>query len=164
MEGKIKMNDLFGVVEKQASKFGLDPLVVGAIIKQESAWEPWAMRYESQWSYFWFIRESAEQILISAATEKQLQMFSYGLGQVMGSVARELGFNDHLPKLCVPEINVFYMCMKLKKLLDKYGDEEDMIASYNMGSPRKTKGGLYENQKNYVDPICATLRQYRALK
>jgi preprotein translocase subunit SecG len=158
------MNEMFGMVEKHATRAGLDPFLVAAIVGHESAWEPWTVRFEPGWKYFYFVSEHADKIGISKVTEQHLQMFSWGLGQIMGSVARENGFEDHLTKLTIPDVNLFYMCKILKNLYSKYGNETDVIAAYNMGSPRKTKGGLYENQKNYVDPICSVLREMRKLK
>ena len=34
------------LAKKWATKYGLDPLIVCAVIEQESGWNPWAIRFE----------------------------------------------------------------------------------------------------------------------
>ena len=71
--------------------------------------------------------------------------------QIMGGVARELGFAGYLPELCDPAVGLEYSCRHLKRYYTKYGNWPDTIASYNAGSPRKI-GEIFVNQ-SYVDKV-----------
>lgn len=154
------MDELIVSVSEQNQ---LDPDLVRAIAQVESSYNPWAMRFEPAWRYFYFPREHADRLMITAQTEEMMQATSWGLMQVMGSVARELGFDLELPRLCIPEMGLNYGCKKLKKLFARYQYEEDVIAAYNAGSPRKEKSGMYFNQR-YVDKIRARLVSLRKIK
>jgi soluble lytic murein transglycosylase-like protein len=76
---------------------------------------------------------------------------------------REYGFrgsfNDALGDF---RISLSYGAKHLKNYLKRYPNESDVIASYNAGSPRKTKGGMYENQ-TYVDKVYKELLALRKL-
>jgi soluble lytic murein transglycosylase-like protein len=83
---------------------------------------------------------------------------SWGLMQIMGSVARQYGFKGNLSSLTEPEINIEIGC---KHFVSKYSVEpKDMISAYNAGSPKKTPEGLYVNQ-GYVDKVCAAWTRLR---
>lgn len=153
----------YDLVKIYARQYRLDPILVGSIIEIESNWDAWAVRFEPAWRYYLDITEHAEILGISRVTEQTMQACSWGLGQIMGSVARQYGFEDHLQKLCLPEINLEYMCRHLQNFMQRYGVETDAISSYNQGSPRLTPGGMYQNQV-YVDKVSAVLRKYRALE
>lgn len=146
-----------------AERQGLDPILVQAIVEHESGGDPFVSRYEPHWRYLLSPRDYASRLGITGATEEMLQSMSWGLMQIMGSVARELGYDSHLVRLTDVELGLYWGCKKLKLLSRQYGEESDWIAAYNMGSPRKTPGGLYQNQKTYVDPIAARLRELRKL-
>ena len=146
-----------------AYEAGIDSQVFRAIIAVESAWNPWAVRYEPKWQYFYFPREWASKLNLSVETETACQQISWGLGQVMGSVARELEFSGNLTELCDPAKGLMYSALQFKKLKIRYGKTEmDTVAAYNAGSPRRTPGGLYVNQ-GYVDKVHAQLLKIRAL-
>lgn len=135
-----------------ATGYNLDPHLAMAIVQQESGGNPYAIRYEALWRYLVTPATFANSLHISAATETVLQSMSWGLMQVMGSVARELGFTDPMPKLCELEIGLQYGCKQLQRLAIRYPKLEDTIAAYNAGSPRRTTAGIYENQ-SYVDSV-----------
>lgn len=121
------------------------------------------MRYEPNWKYHLMPHAYASRLGITDMTEIMLQSFSYGLGQVMGTVARELGFDGHLGELLQPHLNIEYMTIKLMKLRVKHGSEEDVVSAYNAGSPTKLLSGVYMNEK-YVDKVYKNLRELRSLK
>ena len=89
-------------------------------------------------------------------TERQDQMTSWGLMQVMGAVARELGHTGPLSDLLDPPTGLFYGCLHLRRFRAKYDIWPDVIAAYNAGSPRRVAGqiGPYVNQ-SYVDKVLA---------
>ena len=151
------------LIQQVALVEGIDPDLLTAICKHESAFEPLAIRYEPGWKYFYFPREYAEKLNISVETERALQACSFGLCQVMGAVMRERGFEGPLVQCFVdPSLALKFGAKHLKAFLQRYDTEEDAIAAYNAGSPRKTAGGMYVNQR-YVDVVSTTLRALRAL-
>ena len=154
------------LILKTANKYGLDPNLVRAMIHVESSGNPLAIRFEPHYyakPTLHFTREYASRLRLSHDTERMLQSCSFGLLQIMGVVARELGYDGELLKLLQPDIGLEYGCKKLKKLFEKYGVESDVISAYNRGSPFKTKGGFYENE-DYVNKVYKELRKLRALK
>lgn len=159
-------NPFDDIIVKMAEKFGLDPDLISAICFVESSFIPTATRYEKDWRYFYEVNFFAEKLGILVGVEKTNQATSWGLMQVMGSVARELGFLEKLEGLKTPELGIFFGCTKLKSLFRRKicdNDEVKVIASYNAGSPRMTKGGMFENQQ-YVDKVCRKLTELRKLK
>lgn len=153
--------DLQRIVEMAAVKNNCDLDVAVAIASVESSWDTYAVRYEPAWKYLYQVEKFAKSDLITAETEEQLQKMSWGLMQVMGSVCRELGFMHALPMVCEPEIGADLGTKKYAQLFRKYQNEDDAIAAYNAGSPRKVPSGLYVNQGyvNKVKKIVEELRQ-----
>lgn len=71
-----------------------------------------------------------------SATEMQLRATSFGLTQIMGQTARELGFDGtYLSELFEPDVNTRVGFRKLKlSLLRKNGDVHAALLEYNGGS------------------------------
>lgn len=124
-----------------------------AIAKVESNFNPNATRYEPH-----------------------LKTSSYGIFQILETTAKTLGWKKPIiylkHPLLDPETNIKYGIMHISNLLRKYKNIEDVIASYNMGIPRKASettphiekifgkprlGWKYANQP-YVDNV---LRWYK---
>lgn len=145
---------------ESSSVYDVDPDLIGAFVLVESAGNTFAIRHEPEWSYILDVKDWAKKVGSSEPTELNGQMTSWGLMQIMGTVAREHGFDEWFPKLCVPELNLHYGIMHFKKKLQRFNSLEDAIASYNAGSPRRHKNGAYVNQA-YVDKV---LKFQRALK
>lgn len=142
------------IIDKYSKEYNIDPKLVMAFCKVESSWNTWATRYEPLWKYTTAVNNFADSAKTSIPTEIVHQSTSWGLMQVMGSVARELGFTESLPMLCNPEFGILFGIKQLSRL-QKYeisGGQNDWIASYNAGSPRKKSNGKYENQ-DYVDKL-----------
>lgn len=148
------------VIEEKSKLFQLDPLLIGCLIQQESGGNPFALRFEPQYRYAWECRTFAEKIGSSIETETQGQMSSWGVMQVMGGVARELGFQGWFPELSQLDVGLEYGCRQFKRKLQSYSNLWDAVSAYNQGSPRKTAGGQYENFR-YVDQVH---QYYRALQ
>lgn len=148
------------LIRTVAASQGVDPDLAVAIAAHESNLNPLAVRIESKWKYYFMPETFAKKLEITVETEMALQAMSWNVMQVMGSVARELGFVDSLQLLIEPNIGILYGCKKLKKLFATYKDEESVIASYNAGSPRSING-KFENQA-YVDDVKKRLMQLRA--
>jgi soluble lytic murein transglycosylase-like protein len=124
--------DLQQIAVTIAHKFELDPALVQSICHHESdGWKPWAVRYEPA-----FYRRYIESMKGLTSTEMHGRAHSYGLMQVMGQVARELGFDgEFLTELCDPAVSVTYGCRKLLQCLKrKDGDIEAALLDYNGGA------------------------------
>ncbi len=124
---------------------GIDPDLAISFAHAESNFDEYAVRHEPNWRYFTSIEIYAARNRISQDTEKVLQACSFGLMQVMGTVARELGFKDNLLMLTRPEIGVKYGCFKIQELMKKYSKVDDVIAAYNAGTPKRDEKGHYLN-------------------
>lgn len=136
-----------------AAKFAnIDPMLVLAIAEVESAGDPLAVRFEPGWRYHYNVEEFAKLCRISKDTEHTLQACSFGLMQVMGTVARELGHEGSLLQLTDAKLGAKYGCMKLAKLFKILKSVDDVIAAYNGGSAIRNKDGTYRNQI-YVDKV-----------
>lgn len=154
--------DFAQYVHKYAQEYQLDPLMVLAIIQVESAGITWATRFEPGWKYFHRTDHFCKitRPPITEQTERAHQQTSWGLMQVMGSVAREHAFVGTLPELCQPELGIKYGCAQLKRVKRNGYSEYDQIAAYNAGSAKKTNLGIYVNQ-NYVTKV---VEQWNRLK
>lgn len=122
-----------------------------SIVAQESQGDTDAVRYEPKSSLIYTPSIYAKKLNITFDTEMTLQHMSYGLCQVMGFKAREMGFDGPLFHLTQPEIGLEYGCRALAGFTKKYVYPEDAIASFNAGSPRYNNG-KYINQA-YVDEV-----------
>ena len=138
----------------QVSKiYEINPKIVGAIIMQESAGNTCATRYEEHYKWTLHPDRYAQINKVSRQTELIHQKTSWGLMQVMGSVARELGHQGPLMELCKPEVGIEYGVKQLLKLKLRHKENlADVIAAYNAGSPRRNEQGQYVNQ-NYVNQV-----------
>jgi len=149
------------LITTTAQKFKIDPELVSAFCSAESAYNPLAVRFEPAYHYLVAPALWAKKVSISADTEMTFQKCSWGMMQVMGGVARDLGYKETLVGLTVADIGLMYGCMKLKKCMDKYpANLIFAIASYNAGSPRFNTNGDLVN-KAYVDKV---LSKYNDLK
>lgn len=116
----------------------------------------YATRYEESWKYFLNPGTYAFKLKISMDTEKKDQATSWGALQIMGSVARELGYTDYLVKLIDPNLSLDLSGLKIKQLQSKFTEMRNVISAYNMGNPKKTGDGRYYNQI-YVDKVLKNL-------
>ncbi len=86
-------SELIPVAQEIGIYHGLDPALVCAIIEQESTWNPHAIRYESAFFAKYvaplFTNNKVEP---PTNTEAHSRAISWGLMQVMGQSAREMGF------------------------------------------------------------------------
>ena len=78
--------------------------LVYAICQVESSLNPTATRHEPH--YRWLVGDNETM----SPTERQGQMTSWGLMQVMGAVARELGHIGPFEDLLHPPTGLFYGC------------------------------------------------------
>lgn len=150
--------DLFHEYE---NLYSLPPGVLQAMAWQESKMDPEAQRYEPGF-YARYIQDRPKDDLgghwpspglMPEAEERAARATSYGLLQVMGQVARELGFvgiSLHFA-LCDPETGVKFGAQHFSNKLKRYKDLGAALSAYNAGSP------IASNVSSYVDPILARM-------
>lgn len=130
----------------------VSPKLILAIIYQESKGVPWITRYEPDYHYLYKTQDMAHKLQQTEETIIKEQKTSWGLMQIMGAVAHELGHPGYLSELVSPATNLYWSAKLLKKLQCRYNAVSEVIASYNAGSPRQDGKGFYVNQK-YVDSV-----------
>lgn len=121
--------DLIGLTKATATTHGLDPVLICAVVEQESGWNPWAIRAEPAFD------ERYVQPLHKTPTEEWARSISWGLLQIMGEVARELGYTGDIPALCDPATGLEWGCRQLaRKLAGAAQDVTKGLEAYNGGS------------------------------
>lgn len=156
-ETKVNNIDLNEIIREKSLFYKLDEGLVRSIIKTESSWNTYAIRYEDGYNYLYEPDKFARAQNITVQTEVILQKCSYGLMQIMGAVMREHGFLGSLLTVCNPSINIEFGCKHLSGFVKKYPKIEHAIASYNAGSPSFDKNGQLVNQI-YVDKVMGAWR------
>ena len=138
--------DLVTLTRTIATRHGLDPVLVCALVEQESSWDAHAIRYEPAF------RERYVSPLSLPPTEEIARSISWGLMQVMGQVAREHGFAaKFLSALCNSEIGLEIGCIVLTAILSKAaGDVPRALTLWNGG-----KNADYSNE------VLARVNKYR---
>lgn len=141
---------LVQLAERAAAAEGLEPALVCAVVEQESNWNPWAIRYEP----LFFAKYVAPLYTNNkvGATEAYARGISWGLMQVMGQVAREIGVSSlYLSTLCDPAVGLAVGCKVLRRKLDAHGGD-------------RTKGLLAWNgggNPDYADEVLARMSRYQ---
>jgi soluble lytic murein transglycosylase-like protein len=114
---------LIALARTAAAQHSLDPALICAIVEQESAWDPHAIRYEPAF------RTRYVAPLGLPPTEEVARSISWGLMQVMGQVAREHGFTaKSLAALCYPATGL------AAKLRTSTNNAEHALALWNGGA------------------------------
>lgn len=147
-------NQIVVLIKASAESHNMSPKLLCAICDVESGFRESAMRYEPKWSYLLHEQSYANQLGITTETERQLQKFSYGLFQIMGSVLRENGYQEMLPNALDPIVNLTYAIKFIKKLQEKLPLADHWISAYNAGI-----GGVGTNPK-YVEKVLYASRHY----
>ena len=145
---------LVALARKAAAAQSLDPALVCAVVEQEWAWNPWAMRYEPA-----FFAKYVSHLYTNnkiTASEAYARGFSWGLMQVMGQVVREMGFDGtFLSATCDPEQGLAIGCKLLRKKIDAMdGDTTRGLLAWNGGSVIDA-GGIDATAGGTVSPDAA---------
>jgi len=138
-------------VREAACAHDIDPALVAGVVETESDWQTWAYRFEPTYRWLWPSRfkvgDVARRYGRTVATEKAQQKASWGLMQVMGAVARELGYSHpDLTGLCLPALGLEYGCLYLERLLKRHGDTRAALSAYNSGRPDSRRGLAYADR------------------
>lgn len=156
------MENFTGEIEAQALKYSVDPAVIKAIIHKESAWEPNAVRYEEHYKWLYQPEVFSKHVLISNTTEIITQKMSWGLGQIMGALAREQGHKGLMPELLDPRVNIMHICIRVQALMKRCKRPEEIFACYNGGfGALKTQAGKFKNE-DYVVAAMRHLIKYKS--
>lgn len=117
-----------------ASRHGLDPPLVCAIVEQESSWDTWAIRYEPAF-YERYVVPLISSCRLSA-TEAHARATSWGLMQVMGQVAREHKFcSEFLSSLCDPDNGLDLGCRVFAaRMIEAGGSVQLALQLWNGGA------------------------------
>jgi len=128
------------LIVEQAKQTGISPMLLSAVIHQESGGNIWAVRYEPGFERKYLsgkTRSTLEGYVPKACsldTEIKLRCHSFGLTQLMGQVARERGFRgDFLTELLDPKVNLKWGAEFLQTLLLKHQDTEKALLRWNGG-------------------------------
>ena len=145
--------ELIALAKATATKHGLDPALVCAVVEQESAWNPFAVRYEPA-----FMAKYVAPLYTNnkiSATEAYSRSFSWGLMQLMGQVARERGAAfSFLSALCDPANGLEWGCVYLKgKLASASGDVRKGLLAWNGGG-----------NASYPDEVQARIPKYQVIE
>lgn len=142
----------WSLIEDISDQENVPQNLLAAIVQTESANNKYAVRFEPNYKWLYKTKDNARDNGLTEATETIFQMTSFGLTQVMGAVARELGLKGPIFQLLDEKTNLEYCAKLLKRLASKHKERDDIIAAYNAGSPIKSLNGLYKNQ-SYVDKV-----------
>jgi soluble lytic murein transglycosylase-like protein len=126
------------IINEAAIKHNIRPDVLAALIMQESSGNHLAVRYEPAFYKRYIEGKPLSGYVpkrITEETERQLRSMSFGLGQVMGQVARENGYNNEsLVGLVDPMVSVQLAALILaKNLIRANGDYHKALLRYNGG-------------------------------
>lgn len=146
------MEQYADIIREAATRHGLEPELVAAVVWQESSGDTTAMRLE-QGFYRLYLRKPDIPGYFPPETPRQIEIgcraISWGLMQVMGQVAREEGFKGvWLSDLCDhPELGLEYGCKHLARhLRNAKGNQWAALLRYNGGGdpnyPGKIKGHM----------------------
>lgn len=133
-----------------ASAEGISPQLVCAVVEQESAWNTFAVRYEPGFLAKYVAPQYTKGGM--SATECYTRAMSWGLMQVMGEVARELGFDGSwLTELTDPKVGLEFGCKKLKRCLSHAaGDEAKGLLEWNGGANKNYPAEVLARKANYA--------------
>jgi soluble lytic murein transglycosylase-like protein len=125
-------------------------------VEQESSWDTYATREEPRF-YTKYIEER------HAGRREAWQLaISWGLLQVMGSTAREMGFNGrYLSQLCAePALGLLYGAKYIRHQMERGdGTWSQGLAAYNGGLGGNRETGDLRRQV-YVDEVVERARRY----
>jgi soluble lytic murein transglycosylase-like protein len=162
--GGYEVNPLIAKAKAAAVANGLDPVLVCAVIEQESEWEPFAIRSESESGFAQRYGAEYAEIVKKSANKYDDKWFkfedifyaSYGLMQTMypcvietqPALAARLKFPT---QLCDPDIGLEAGCKMLAMKRDKAkGDIEKTLSYWNGGA-----------NKNYPSEVLARMVRYQ---
>lgn len=154
---EITQGDLVALAQATALKYGLDPAVICGMCEQETGdrkpdpvtqremWDTWAIRNEPGFDAKYI------KPLHKSPTEEVARSCSWGLLQLMGESARELGYTGNITRLLIPAVGLDLGCQWFrKKLLLAGGNMSHGLLLWNGGG-----------NAAYPDQVLARVGKYR---
>ena len=154
---------LMGLIVSTARGVQAPPELVLGIIEAESGGDPHATRINATYPYT--MMQAKRPAGCSVDMERMCQKTAWGLMQVMGATARELGFDGWLSELVDPETNIRLGVKFLGRKMSQYFERdgiEGVVAAYNGGAPRRRPDGKFVNQ-GYVDKVMEAAKRFEAV-
>lgn len=150
-----------GIYTTAEAVYSLPSGVIAAVVGQESNGYPWSGRYEPGFFAHSIAGKTRSDlgglwpVDINETTERQWRATSWGLMQIMGQVARELGFPfQALSQLCDPVLGVHYGAAHLAHQYRRYGgDLKKALSAYNAGTATTA------NYDGYVLPVIQRMER-----
>jgi soluble lytic murein transglycosylase-like protein len=145
--------ELLRLAHDAARVHSLWPELVCAVVEQESAWNPWALRYEPAF-YARYVEPQVARGALRDETEARARAFSWGLMQVMGQVAREHGFaGASLAALCEPAAGLDVGCRVLAaKIAAAEGNVTRALLLWNGGGNSDYAAAVLARAAKYTAP------------
>jgi hypothetical protein len=138
-----------------SERHDLDAAVLSALLEHETEGEAdpcRATRCESNYRWFWPAGANLSD------QERDWQRHSWGVGQVMGAVLRELGFTLPLPDILdLPVLQVEYAARYLRRMMRGAPSVLYALARYNAG----TVGERTEKGMDYAHGVMAGVDRWR---
>lgn len=167
---------MVAAIEDSARRYNLPPQLIKAIVLTESSGDIHAWKVEPAYRYLVDCETGKPFRALTAAenaserapadfprpkyssrdTEWWGQQASWGPMQVMGAVARELGYRQPFPALCTIAYGIDIGCQHLSNLRGRFLERHSwfgVAAAYNAGSPRYDDSGKFVNE-DYVTKIA----------
>lgn len=128
------------LIIEASQQTGISPMLLAAVIHQESAGNPFAVRYEPNF-FKKYVEDKTRKTMLGHVptrcafeTEARLRATSFGLMQIMGQVLRERGFKgEFLTEALDPKTNLKWGSEFLQTLLLKHQDTEAALLRWNGG-------------------------------
>lgn len=137
--------ELVALAKDTAARHGLDPVLVCAVVEQESTWDPWAIRAEPTFD------ERYVKPMHKTPTEEWARSMSWGLMQLMGESARERGYTGPIPALCDPATGLEWGCVHLKgKLAAAGGNVTKALLLWNGGGNQQYAAEVETRMPQYA--------------
>lgn len=161
---------LKAMAKTAGAEHDIQPSLLIAMSLVETADRTYATRFEINSSrYLTATRNWANRTKVTEDTERVGQKTSWGIMQVMGFRARELGFAGLFPELTQVALGLRYGCLALKDCQRRFGKpgtlgfDENVVAAYNAGSPRDLdKDGKLDNHE-YVAKVFANFEPWEKI-
>ncbi len=139
--------ELIALAKQAAIKYDLHSVLICAIVEQESAWNPRALREEPA-----FYKRYIVPLKLIDDVEAHKRSFSYGLMQVMGQSVRELGFAGEFEDLFDPATGLEWGCKLFqRKLLRAKGDQHLALLYWNGGGNVFYPSQVIDRIAHYLD-------------
>lgn len=134
------MTSLAPIIIANAKLTGISPMLIAAVIHQESWGNIYAVRYEPAFERKYLSKKTKSTLegyvpkVCTLNTEIKLRATSFGCVQLMGQVARERGFKgEFLTELFDPQLNIKLGTEFLQALLLKHESTEKALLRWNGG-------------------------------